>query len=115
MHRYTATDPGIQVHTETDSQTQTIRPQSLRNLHADPGAEGHRDTRTDISLTWTDRYTPGLNNYPRPPTLGTPPCPLAHKEEKAAKSAGTPAPEHGVSPKLRRCHDPQTFPFFKLP
>lgn len=47
MHRYTATDPGTQVHTETDSQTQTIRPQSLRNLDADPGAEGNRDTHTE--------------------------------------------------------------------
>lgn len=47
MHRYTATDPGTQVHTETDSQTQTIRPQSLRNLDADPGAGGNRNTHTD--------------------------------------------------------------------
>lgn len=45
------------------------------------------------------------------PTLGTPPCPLAHTEEKAAKSAGTLAPEHGMSPKLRGCHDPFLFLF----
>lgn len=96
MHRLKATDLGTQAHAETDAHSQTIVPTSLRNTHTDAGAEGNRNTQTDPQ-TQPDRCIHQASVTPCPGTLL---CPLPHREEKVAETAGP--PEHRLSSELGR-------------
>lgn len=89
---------------------QLMGPRGLRNTRTQTRARKGtgRRVQTDAQ-TQTDRHTRMM------PVPGPPPRLLAHKEEEAAGTAGTLAPERGLSSELRTAVATATPPLFLGP